>query len=73
MTTKFTVYCRNSESSFKSCSWCDAYRGGANDRDSFLISYLDQLSCLCFRDALGYNGYSVNLETQLNKTLNFNV
>lgn len=48
---------------------CDlaAYRSGANDSDAFLISHLNYLPCLSFRDALSYDGNSVDLKTQLDK------
>lgn len=44
-----------------------AYRSWANDSDTFLISHLDQLPCLGFRDSFSYNGNGVNLAKHLHK------
>lgn len=42
-----------------------AYRSGADDGDTFLISHFNYLPCLSFRNALSYDCDSVNLKTQI--------
>lgn len=42
-----------------------SYCSGADDGDTFLISHLDYLPRLCFRNALSYDGDGVDLKTEL--------